>query len=325
MTLKTEKSYRFLLIADVHIDLENSGKNTYFIYAQKNFAHALEIAKQRDCSFIVNAGDSVTNASGAEEEWERYRQIIEESGYTGQIFEAMGNHETRWAKYGGCSIENCQREFIKYTRLQDKPIERTEGKTYYAYVDRNFGDAFVFLSLENGVSTNEIDNFSDEQMDWAEEQIGRYTKEGRRVFLIQHAPIYGFGAGDDVKHPAYQGSIRLTDQNGNEFCNNRRFYELVRRNQNMIWLSGHTHVDLRDEVNYSNDGGRACHMIHIPSTAGTTRLACDEKGERMLDRTFYEDASQGYLVDVFEDRAVFKGISFYDGRTYPQYTYTIYR
>ena len=323
--MEREKSYRFAVISDVHIDLENEGRNTYFIYAEKNFRRALQIAKDRRCDFIINAGDSVTNATGAADEWRRYREILDASGYEGEIFEAMGNHETRFAKYGGCTIEESRREFVKYTRLEDKPIKRIKGKTYYSYVDERFKDAFLFLSLENGVSTNEIDNFSDEQMDWAEDRIERFLKEGRRVFLIQHAPICGFGAGDDPKDPAYEGSIRMTDQNGKAFQNNQRFFRLIQRYKDMIWLSGHTHVDLRDEVNYSSDNKNACHMLHVPSLAGTTRLSRDQNGKRVLDRSFFENASQGYIAEVFEDRAVFAGINFFDNRLYPQYTYTIYK
>ena len=318
-----EKSYRFEVISDVHIDLENNGKNIYFVYAEKNFRRALGTAKKRNCDFIVNVGDSVTNATGAKAEWQRYREIINESGYGGMIFEAMGNHETRFVKYGGCTIEEAHREFIDGTRLKEKPVNRIAGKTYYAYTDQTFGDAFLFLSLENGVSTNEIDNFTDEQMDWAEEQLERFYHEGRRVFLIQHAPIDRFGVGDDIKEPAYGGSIRMTSQNGSAFLNNQRFLRLVKQYKDTIWLSGHTHVDLRDEVNYSNENENACHMIHVSSVAGTTRLSRDKNGKRVLDRSFYENASQGDIAEVFEDRAVFTGINIFDDRLYPQYQYII--
>lgn len=334
-----KKHYRFAALADIHIDLENGGKNIYFIHAEENFSRALRVIKERDCAFIISAGDQVTNASGAKAEWERYRAIIRESGYTGQIFEAMGNHEMRYAQYGGCTIEECRAEFVKYTELRKKPVilpqeavtcvkdndqtiiqSLSRTKTYYAYIDDRFGDAFLFLSLENGVSTNEIDNFSDEQMDWAKEMIARFQREKRRIFLIQHAPLYGFGVGDDIKNPAYEGSMRLTDDKGKTFRNNRRFYELIRENRDMIWLSGHTHVDLRDNVNYSRDG--ACHMLHIPSLAGSTRIR-NENGGNYLDRSFAVNNAQGYIADVYEDRVVFSGIDFLDDRVFREYTYTI--
>ena len=85
----------------------------------------------------------------------------------------------------------------------------------------------------------------------------------------------------------------------------------------MIWLSGHTHVDLRDEVNYSDDNGNACRMLHIPALAGSTRIVKGENGGNTLDRTFYDDEAQGYIITAYRDRIVFEGIDFLSDRLYP--------
>lgn len=316
-----KNSYCFAVLSDIHIDLEDGGRRTYFIHAEKNFKRALEQCKELGCDFIVSAGDQVTNASGAVGEWCRYRALISASGYSGQVFETLGNHELRFAKYGACTVEDCRNEFVEYTDLSSKPVSRPADKTYYEYIEPVFGDAFIFMALENGADTNLIDNFSDEQIDWLEELLARYSREDRRVFLIQHAPIYGFGAGDDTQKPAYEGSIHLYDNSGAVFINNRRFHELVSRYRDIIWLSGHTHVDLRDGVNYSHEGG--CHMLHIPALSGSTRMIYDENGRHILNRTFYDDAAQGYIADVSRDEVVFRGIDFLSGEMYPQYTYTI--
>lgn len=315
--------YRFAAISDIHIDLENGGKNTYFLYAEENFRQALLRIRELGCEFILSAGDQVTNASGAKEEWRRYRRIIEESGYHGLIFEALGNHETRFAKYGGCSVPECLSEFIRYTQLDQKPIERPKGKAYYEYLHPLFGDSFIFMALENGVNTNKIDNFSSDQMDWAQELLEKRTREGRRVFLIQHAPLYGFGAGDDRENPAYEGSIRIADENGETFRNNLRFQNLIKKHKELIWLSGHTHIRFEDDVNYSNENGEACHMLHIPALAGTTRLSYEKSGRRVLDRTFFPHQAQGYLVDVSENEVRFSGVDFFDDPVAPLVSVTI--
>ena len=319
-----EKHYRFAVLADIHIDLENGGKNIYFIHAEKNFSRALQVIKERGCDFIISVGDQVTNATGATEEWRRYREIIDRSDYRGKFFEAMGNHELRFAKYGGCTVEECQEEFIRFTQLEQKPIIREENKTYYAYVDEKFGDAYLFLALEYSSDTPLTDNFSAEQMDWAENLLERYTKEKRRVFLIQHVPFHAYGAGDDNEAPAYGGNMFLSDEDGRPFDGNRRFYELIHRYKDVIWLSGHSRIDLRDEVNYSTAYGKACHMLQIPGLAGSTRITTIN-GKRGLDRTFYGDAAQGYIADVYEDKVIFSGIDFLTNRLYPKYTYTIKR
>ncbi|MBQ3284182.1 MAG: metallophosphoesterase [Ruminococcus sp.] len=320
----SEKHYRFALLADIHIDLENGGRNIYFIHAQKNLARALEVIKERDCGFIISAGDQVTNATGAKEEWRRYREIVDRSDYSGLILEAMGNHELRYAKYGGCTVDECREEFLTYTRLDDKPVIRDKGKTYYAYLDDTFGDAYLFLALEYSSDTPLTDNFSKEQMDWTERMLERFTREKRRIFVIQHVPFHAFGAGDDNDNPAYGGNMYLSDESGRPFAGNSRFYDLIHRYRDVIWLSGHTHIDLRDEVNYSTAHGTACQMLHIPALAGSTRIAT-ANGKRGLDRTFYGDVSQGYIADVYEDRVVFTGIDFLSDRLYPEYTYVIKR
>jgi hypothetical protein len=120
-----------------------------------------------------------------------------------------------------------------------------------------FGDVFIFMALENGVSTNGIDNFSDEQTDDTEAAVERYTAQNRRIFIIQHADIYAYGAGDDASSPAYEGALRIADKDGRVFKNNLRFKNLIEKYRDVIWLSGHTHVDLADNLNYSDNGSRS--------------------------------------------------------------------
>ncbi len=317
--------YRFAAVADIHIDREDHGRHIYFRYAEENFRRALDTIRQLGCRFIISAGDQITNAAGGEEEWALYRRIIDGSGYAGTVFEALGNHETRFAKYGGCTLEESLADFIRYTKLAEKPVDAPAGRTYYEYLDPAFGDSFLFLSLENGVSTNKLDNFSPAQMDWAEEKLALRTAEGRRVFLIQHAPILRYGAGDDRDDPAYRGSIRLTAEDGTPFPNNRRFHALTKKYRNAIWLSGHTHVDFRDNVNFADENGTACRMLHIPALAGTTRIVRRADGTHMLDRAFHPHVAQGYVADVYEDRTVFRAVNFCGGAVYPQFIYTVPR
>ena len=321
--MNNKDHYRFALVSDIHIDRENGGKNIYFIYAERNFRRALQVIKSRGCDFVVSAGDQITNASGADEEWRLYRSVIDSSGYPGQIYEALGNHESRSAKYGINTLAECVSDFIGYTRLDEKDVLRKADKPYYTMIEPVFGDVFIFMALENGADTNSIDNFTDEQMDEIKATVEKYTSERRRIFIIQHADIYAYGAGDDTSSPAYKGAMRIRGEDGGIFKNNLRFKELIEKHRDLIWLSGHTHVDFTDDVNYSGGDSKSCHMLHIPALCGTTRIISDGKDGHILDRGFYDDSSQGYIVDVYPDRAVFSGINFISDELYPQYTYTI--
>ena len=279
--------------------------------------------KSRGCDFVISAGDQITNASGADEEWLLYRSVIDSTGYSGQIYEALGNHETRSAKYGINTLGECISDFIRYTRLNDKDVIRKASKPYYTMIEPVFGDVFIFMALENGVDTNSTDNFSDEQMDDIEAAVVRYTAERRRIFIIQHANIYSYGAGDDISSPAYEGAMRIRAKDGKTYKNNLRFKELIEKYRDIIWLSGHTHVDFADNVNYSDNGSESCHILHIPALCGTTRIISGGRGGHILDRDFYDSSSQGYIVDVYSDRTVFSGIDFSLDTLFPQYTYTI--
>ena len=306
------RCYRFGVMSDVHIDLEDGGKKTYFIYAQKNLTRALRTFSELGCDFIVSAGDQVTNASGAAEEWRLFWDIVGASGYGGRIFPALGNHETRYSLYG-CTLEESLEEFRRLSGLSSLPVSAPSGKCYYEYIHPLFGDSFIFMALENGPQTNLTDNFSDEQMDWAEALVKKRTQEGRRIFLIQHAGLYGFGAGDDPEHPAYEGTIRPSDKDGRPFGNNIRFRELVTRHKELIWLYGHSHVDFGDRVYYSDCSGTACRMVHIPALAGSTKRIRRTDSGYELDRSFSPGVAQGYIADVYEDRTIFRGYNLYDG------------
>lgn len=317
-----ELLYRFAALSDIHIDLEDGGKKTYFIHAETHFRRSLEVIRRHNCALILSAGDQVTNAAGADEEWRRYNQILTESGYTGLVLAAFGNHESRSARYGINTLAQCHDDFIRAAHLAEKPILRPAGKTYYEYTEPVSGDVFLFLSLENGAVTNRLDNFSDEQMDWVEERLCLHRPGKKRVFLIQHANLYGFGVGDDCTKPTYEGAIRMEDEEGNPYRNNRRFRALLDRYPALIWLSGHTHADLREGFNYAD---RPCHMLHLPTLTGSVRMRYDRDGAHPVDRRPYPDSAQGYLVDVTRDRVVFRGIDFLTDRFYPACAYTIAR
>lgn len=313
-----ERQYRFGALSDIHIDVQDGGKNTYYTNASKNFKLALDTYAAHDTDFVVTAGDMITNASGATLEWMEYQRVIAASDFAEPIYEAIGNHEIRYAKYSECDVACGIEEFIVNTGL-DGTAETMDKRKPYFEMTRQNGDHFIFMALEAGYNPAEVDNFTDEQMDWVEGLVKQYTGDGHRIFLIQHSPIMGYGAGDDISDPAYGGSFYADER----FKNNLRFKNLIENNQDIIWLSGHTHVDFEDGVNYSDADGAACKMFHIPSVANTTRLSYDEDGRRTLDRTFYEDTTQGYLVDVYDDATILGGVNFYHDRYYPAYSYIV--
>ena len=68
-------------------------------------------------------------------------------------------------------------------------------------------------------------------------------------------------------------------------------------------------------------------MVHIPSACNTTRYEKDANGYKILgsstDYTFFDDTTQGYFVDVYDEATVLYGTNLHYNKVYPAYTYLI--
>lgn len=322
---KDKKDYSFTALSDIHIDYQDwgSGDESYYPNSDENFKKALNLSATHNVDFIVSAGDQVNNSSGSTKEWLTYQKIIADSNYANPIYEAVGNHETRFSSYVDAAPNSDLEEFILGTGLNDGSYAVPVSKTYYEITAKN-GDHFLFMSLEEGPTPNKQDNFTKAQLDWLEGKLSSYCNDGHKIFLIQHSLLYGYGAGDDRDDPGYGGAIKMYDEDNQPYVNNQRFKSIIEKteNRNVIWLSGHTHVDFRDEVNYSDENGTSCQMFHIPSCSNTTRIKYNaDTGHNELDYTFYDDTTQGYIVDCYDDVCILNGINLYYDKIYPQYTY----
>ncbi len=322
-----ERLYRYAALSDIHIDVQHGTKAGFYEYSIPHFEQTLDVCVDREVDFIISAGDQVTNAYGATLEWLTYQQIIADSDYVNPIYEADGNHEPRGSANSNCDPVCADEEFSIGTGLDKDAVSIVEGKDYYEVTEPNTGDHFIFMSEVNA-HPGENDNFSKEQLDWLEGLLAKYEGDGKKIFLIEHALIQGYGAGDDTYDPGYQGGIRMAHaETGEQFPNNQRFKAILESNKEIIWYSGHTHIDFIEEQNYSSENGTSCHMVHIPSACNTTRYQKDENGYKILgsstDCTFYDDATQGYIVDVFDDATVLYGTNLHYNKVYPRYTYII--
>ena len=323
----SDRQYRYAALSDIHIDVQHGTSAGYYEYSEAHWENTLKQCVDREVDFIISSGDQVANAYGSTLEWLTYQQILADSDYVNPIYESDGNHEPRGSVNAGCDDACANEEFSIGTGLDKDAKSIVDGKDYYEVTEPNTGDHFIFMSEVHG-HPGENDNFSTEQLDWLEGLLNKYKGDGKKIFLIQHALIQGYGAGDDVDDPGYQGGIRMAHaETGEQFPNNQRFKAIIEANKEIIWYSGHTHLDLQENKNYSSENGSSCHMIHIPSACNTTRFTRDANGYKVLgsstDYTFYDDATQGYFVDVYDNATVLYGTNLYYNKVYPAYTYII--
>lgn len=293
--------YTFNSYSDIHIDTEG-----YYKQSAKRWTEALKFGVKKNTDFIVTSGDTVTNALGPDSEWELYERLLAESDYVNPVWESDGNHDMRYEVSGGL------KSFIKATGTDNTTADFDKKKPYFYIKEKNSGDLFIFMAHETDHKTADYDQFSKAQMSWVENLVEKYYGTGINIYIIQHSPIDGFGAGDRMSNPYYKALLNPN------FSSTARFKSLLKKYRGLVFLSGHTHEDFSMGYNYSNENNEACHMLHNPSVAGTTLGKSDGTLE-------YNDGngenSQGYYVEVFDKEIIFYGANLSDGQIYPRYSY----
>ncbi len=296
--------YTFSAYSDIHIDA-----NGFYKEAVNHFNEGLAYASDKGSDYIVVSGDIATNANGPDKEWALYEQALSQSDFVNPVWESDGNHDMRSGVASGLS------SFIKHSGTDGTKETFDSGNPYFYKVEEKTGDLFLFMGLELSKDVNSANVFSDEQLEWAENLINEYTAKGVNIFLVQHAPINGYGAGDRMDDPYYGGLLSEENEATVKFKN------LIAGKDNIIWLSGHTHEDFELDYNYSDDNGNSPNMLHIPSLAGSTMPKSDGTGLDYNDGYGYH--SQGYFAEVYENKIVFYGVNIADNYIYPAYSYVM--
>ena len=304
--------YTFNSYSDIHIDEEKWGEVPayWWEFSEQHWAQALDYSAKMNVDFIISSGDQVTNATykNVDKEWKSYQYILAASDYVNPIYESAGNHEIRQA---GMEEEGLG-EFILATGLDSKKKTIKEFKPYYAITEPKTGDLFIFMALEGGYKPAKEEEFTREQLDWVKGLLEENYGTGINIYLIQHANISGYGPGDDLNNPYYEGGMDASLQA------NAEFKALLEEYKDIIWISGHTHETFELGYNYTNNNGNACHMIHNSSVGNPTHVTDGE-----IDYSFNEEISQGYYVQVFEKAIIFSGANLCDQKIYPAYSYII--
>ena len=294
--------YTFNSYSDVHIDTGN-----YYVNAEKNWKQALQFAVDKDTDFIVSSGDMVTNASGPEGEWLIYEKVLSESDYVNPVWESDGNHDMRSGVSTGLT------SFVRASGTDNTIANYDANKPYYYITEQSTGDIFIFMALENDSNPSSCDEFSAEQMEWLTNLLETYYGTGINIYLIEHSPIKGFGAGDRMDNPYYKAHL------SESFVSTVQFKALLQKYPKLIWMSGHTHEDYTMGYNYSNENGTACHMIHNPAVAGSTWASESATSLDYNNGIGYN--SQGYYVETYENQVVYYGANLTDELIYPEYCY----
>lgn len=304
--------YSFCAYSDIHIDEEHWGETpaAWYEYSENHWENALAYASKKNADFILSVGDQVTNGKydNLKREWQAYHYIFAQSDYLNPIYETCGNHEIREKD----ALKEQIRLFIQNTGLDSDMETIQKNKPYYTFIEPYTKDLFIVMALEKGYHPADYDEFTEEQLDWVEHLLENNYGNGRNIYLVQHALMKGYGPGDDLETPYYGGAINASYKTA------VRFKRLLEKYKEIIWLSGHSHMDFSLGYNYTNDEERACNMLHISSVSNPTHVT-----EGAIDYSFNENLSQGYYVQVFEKAIIFNGVNLCGGMIYPMYSYIV--
>ena len=280
--------YSFGLLSDVHIDNNYDADYKDKAMSDEDYRNALRFLEDEGANFIAYCGDMTTNNRNAEADYQLLAECLKKSNIPNYIIK--GNHDA-----GTGYFDTYVSEISRFT---------------VPYND----DLFIFVG--NGSSTGSNGGMTQSRIDYIRSIIE--DNPDRRLFLMYHQFIRGYGSGDGTGG-LYSGST-IGDDPNNALTN--EFIELVTNTPNLIYCHGHSHIrfnvqDTCPTANYYHADGE-CHNIHVPSCA-RPRILNNESGG--LDS--YYEGSEGYMVDVYSDKVIFKAINFTTNRYMPEYNQVV--
>ncbi len=305
--------YTFGSISDVQLANDSYGEGKY-PYDETHLAAAFETLAKRDVDFTVSSGDTVNDQNGNQTyaaEYKRYQKILADSSYVMPIYEAIGNHDVATV-WNGSSKTNFD-AFIKGTGLDSDINTINSGKGYFEITEPNTGDHFIFMAMEGAFYTNQNTQFSSAQLDWLEGLLKKYSGDGKNIFIMEHANIAGWGSGDKLTSPYYY-NLGLNKSSSDV----SRFIKLMETYKECVIITGHTHLELSAQYNYSDNNGTSSVMMHNSAVGGVRRLI-----NGSVNRSPVLGLSEGYIVEVYKDSILFNGINLYSNEIMPLCSYII--
>lgn len=290
---ETEPLYSFGLVSDIHLypvaavawTPETKFDNALTHFEIKNCAFCVQCGDFTQTGLYLNYGDTTIDLR----QFEKYKEICD--SHTIPVYGLCGNHESIQGK----PISNNLTELKQYT-----------GTDLY-YTITQGDDLFILLGQPN---YNKV--MGDDALQWLSDTLA--ANQNSRCFVFIHSYIEE-DSGDAVDYR--ENSI--FDDWGTTKTNT--FMNLLEQYQNVILFHGHSHMKFicqEDDVNATYTERNGFKSVHVPSLG-------KPRDVNLTDGTTPEDntASEGYIVDVYDECIVLNGWDFIGGQYIPLGTYRI--
>ena len=305
-----EAEFSFGALSDTHMNYEQHNRGAY-----AKLAYAMDFYAAQKMDLVLIAGDATGDRGETpdlEEQYEKHLEILEKSDFPAdKVYESIGNHGNTPADVPLLD---------RYLGGSDEVHPFTNSPYFHLLVQGKNGardNLFIFMAqeLQKPGDSAKYDNFSKAQIDWLEGLLTQYGKTETNIFILEHAPFLGWGAGD-IPNGGYTACITLKD----EYTQTMRFYELLKEYKDAVVLSGHTHVSFYEDANYSDENGSFARTVHVGSSSQPCGYGTGTKLVRSYDgrkNVTPEYGSEGYTVHIYSDKIVFTGYNFSTGKKIP--------
>ncbi len=271
-------------------DIHLDGDGSDDTKSNSDFQSALDYFKSKNVALIANSGDITLDGRDSD-----VKAVVQKISSVGiPVYTARGNHDCKNA----CS------SLSEWSKIEPNGLifEKTVNN-----------EVFVFLGMNK---EDYKDTFSSEQLSKLESILER--NKDRRVFLFEHV---FYGEVGNVKGLYPYSSLSDSGTAG-------QFKELMKKYQNVISFTGHSHLDfelqrISEFANVCAKDGSYGYRVHCPSASKPRKNDASTKDVSSNTYT-YEEGSLGYLVDVYNDYIVLKGRDFVKNINLPNATYILY-
>lgn len=283
----SEKIVSFAALSDVHVfNSEVYGGAYDSINGDADLVRAVGHINAAGVDFTAISGDLIISFDGTpsviEAELTKSTNILKTA--SAPVYVVKGNHDKMVNETLWKSLTGCDTDYYI-----------TVGDDYY-----------VFLSLRTvqNVSSNDDTPYGSAKLAWLRGVLEEAA--GKRVCLFMHYPFAGLSG---LRPGERYG---FTDASTEE----EQILEMIADHGAVTVFNGHTHYDFESTEQYPNInvcriGAQNTYSVHVPSVAYPRDYSYNTVTEE----------SQGYIVEVYPEGMLLKGMDFTTGEYVPTATW----
>ncbi|MCQ2485150.1 MAG: metallophosphoesterase [Clostridia bacterium] len=234
---------------------------------------------------LLNIGD-ITN-SGVRQDYRTQKRLEKKYIRAKYTVACIGNHDS-WHESADPDYDEAARLFLKYIR--SKGIK--SDKVYYSTVIDGY--YFICLGTEKLDLHEELPLYSDEQLEWFDEQLTAAEKSGLPIFVLCHRQIAGRNGMTSSLLPAAVDEILQSHSD----------YD-----KPILFFSGHCHTFAPENFDSENN----IYYINLPSLEYN-----DETVNEVTDK-----GGMGLTMEVYSDKIILKARNFITDSFIDGYRYEI--